>query len=238
MYHKNKKIILFLHKMLNNKQIENNRFLCSRDFVSRPFLEEALTREIINFSALAKDLNTTISEMLRRPVKDGAIMMALRRYDQPINTEDTVRLKNVFKNLGDITVRSNLSDFTFQNSKTLINSHSKVLEKINTKHQIFYAFTRGIFESNIMSSTSEKESIFEVFKNETLIGFQDNLSAISINLPEGNSKIVGLYYQIFKRLAWENVTLYEVISTTNEFTILVEDHLVDKAFSVIKGLKY
>ena len=206
--------------------------------VSRPFLEEALTREIINFSALAKDLNTTISEMLRRPVKNGAIMMALRRYDQPINTEDTVRLKNVFKNLGDITVRSNLSDFTFQNSKTLINSHSKVLEKINTKHQIFYAFTRGIFESNIMSSTSEKESIFEVFKNETLIGFQDNLSAISINLPEGNSKIVGLYYQIFKRLAWENVTLYEVISTTNEFTILVEDHLVDKAFSVIKGLKY
>ena len=206
--------------------------------VSRPFLEEALSREIINFSALAKDLNTTISEMLRKPVKDGAIMMALRRYDQPINTENTVRLKNVFKNLGDITVRSNLSDFTFQNSKTLINSHSKVLEKINTKNQIFYAFTRGIFESNIMSSTSEKESIFEVFKNETLIGLQDNLSAISINLPEGNSKIVGLYYQIFKRLAWENVTLYEVISTTNEFTILVEDHLVDKAFSVIKGLKY
>ena len=206
--------------------------------VSRPFLEEALAREIINFSALAKDLNTTISEMLRKPVKDGAIMMALRRYDPPMNTQNIVRLKNVFKNLGDITVRSNLSDFTFQNSKTLINSHSKVLEKINTKHQIFYAFTRGIFESNIMSSTSEKESIFEVFKNETLIGLQDNLSAISINLPEGNSKIVGLYYQIFKRLAWENVTLYEVISTTNEFTILVEDHLVDKAFSVIKGLKY
>jgi len=206
--------------------------------VSRPFLEEALAREIINFSALAKDLNTTISEMLRKPVKEGAIMMALRRYDSPINTDNGIRLKNVFKNLGDITVRSNLSDFTFQNSKTLINSHSKVLEKINTKHQIFYAFTRGIFESNIMSSTSEKENIFDVFKNETLIGLQDNLSAISINLPEGNSKIVGLYYQIFKRLAWENVTLYEVISTTNEFTILVEDHLVDKAFSVIKGLKY
>ena len=155
-----------------------------------------------------------------------------------MNLKIRVRLKNVFKNLGDITVRSNLSDFTFQNSKTLIHSHSKVLEKIHTKHQIFYAFHSGIFESNIMSSTSEKENIFEVFKNETLIGLQDNLSAISINLPEGNSKIVGLYYQIFKRLAWDNVTLYEVVSTTNEFTILVEDHLVDKAFSVIKGLKY
>ena len=205
--------------------------------VSRPFLEEALSRDIINFSALAKDLNQTISEMLHKPVKDGAITMALRRYQQPVDFESSDRLKNVFNNLGDITVRSNLSDFTFQNSKTLINSHSKVLEKINKNHQIFYAFTRGIFESNIIISSSEKDSISEVFKNETLIGLKDCLSTITLNLPEGNSKIVGLYYQIFKRLAWDNVTLYEVISTTNEFTILVEDHLVDKAFSVIKGLK-
>ena len=205
--------------------------------VSRPFLEEALSRDIINFSALAKDLNQIISEMLRKPVKEGAITMALRRYKPPVDVENIGRLKNAFKNLGDITVRSNLSDFTFQNSKTLINSHSKVLEKINNNNQIFYAFTRGIFESNIIISSSEKKSIVEVFKNEKLIGLKDCLTTITLNLPEGNSKIVGLYYQIFKRLAWDNVTLYEVISTTNEFTILVEDHLVDKAFSVIKGLK-
>jgi len=205
--------------------------------VSRPFLEEALSRDIINFSALAKDLNQTISEMLRKPVKEGAITMALRRYNPPVDIENIGRLKAVFKNLGDITVRSNLSDFTFQNSTTLINSHSKVLEKINNNNQIFYAFTRGLFESNIIISSSEKKSIVEVFKNEKLIGLKDCLTTITLNLPEGNSKIVGLYYQIFKRLAWDNVTLYEVISTTNEFTILVEDHLVDKAFSVIKGLK-
>ena len=205
--------------------------------VSSPFLEEGLSRQIINFSALAKDLNQPISEMLRKPVKDGAIMMALRRHQHPLNLENSVRLKKVFKNLGDITVRSNLSDFTFQNSKTLINSHSQVLEKISANHQIFYAFTRGMFESNIIISTSEKESILKAFENETQIGLQDKLSAISIYLPKGNSKIAGLYYQIFKRLAWEKITLYEVVSTTNEFTIVVEDDLVDKAFSVIKRLK-
>ncbi len=211
---------------------------CVQDIiVSSPFLEEGLSREIINFSALAKDLNKPISKMLRKPVKDGAIMMALRRYQLPLTLNKSVSLKNVFKNLGDITVRSNLSDFTFQNSNTLIGSHAKILEKISVNHQIFYAFTRGIFESNIIISTSEKESILKVFKNEIQIGLQDKLSAISIYLPKGNSKIAGLYYQIFKRLAWDNITLYEVVSTTNEFTIVVEDHLVDKAFSVIKRLK-
>ena len=205
--------------------------------VARPFLEEALSRDIINYSALAKDLNQPISDLLRKPVKDGSIMMALRRYTPPTSKKNELNLKQIFKDLGDITVRSNLTDFTFYNSKTLIHNHSKVLAEIDADRQVFYAFTRGIHESNIIVSSTKKNTIESIFEHETQIATQDQLSAISINLPKGNSKIVGLYYQIFKRLAWENVTLYEVVSTTNEFTILVEDHLIDKAFSVIKGLK-
>ena len=49
--------------------------------ITQPFLEEALFREIINFSALSEELQEPISKMLRKPVKTGAIMMALRRYN-------------------------------------------------------------------------------------------------------------------------------------------------------------
>lgn len=205
--------------------------------MAQPFLEEALARNIINYSALAEELQNPVGAMLHKPVKSGAIMMALRRYNPPKDLGNSLRLKKVLRNLGDITVRSNLSDFTFQNSRTLINSHSTILEQIRNNTSIFYAFTRGIHESNIIISSSEKEKVNASFKNESLIDLQENLSAISITLPENNSKITGLYYQIFKRLAWEGIALYEVVSTTNEFTILVEDYLVDKAFSVIKRLK-
>lgn len=204
---------------------------------STPFLEDAIARQIVNFSALAKDLNPLVSKILKKEVKDGAIMMSLRRYQKPNHLANSFLLKKVYDNLGDITVRSNLSDFTFQNSKTLINSHSKVLETVGNIDQCFYAFSRGVFESNIIISSSEKASVLKAFKDEVQIDSQDKLSAISLNLPKGNSKISGLYYDIFKRLAWENISLYEVVSTTNEFTVLVEDHLVDKAFSVIKSLK-
>ncbi len=205
--------------------------------LAQPFLEEALSRSIINYSALAEELQRPVSAMLRKPVKSGAIMMALRRYNPPKDLGNSLRLKRVLQNLGDITVRSNLSDFTFRNSNTLIDSHSKVMKELGAKTNIFYAFTRGIHESTIIISSSEKRKIIDGFANESQIGLQENLSAISISLPEENSKITGLYYQIFKRLAWEGIALYEVVSTTNEFTILVEDYLVDKAFSVIKKLK-
>ena len=102
---------------------------------------------------------------------------------------------------------------------------------------VFYAFTRGIHESNIIITSSQKHNVLKNFQYEILIGEKAELSAITISLPSDNSKVTGLYYQIFKRLAWEGIALYEVVSTTNEFTILVEDEVVDRAFSVMKRLK-
>lgn len=211
---------------------------CVEDIlITQPYLEEALSRNIINFSALAIELTEPISKMLKKDVKPGAIMMALRRYNPPATLSNSVKMKRVIKNLGDITVRSNLTDFTVKNSESLIGNHAKILDKINQESKLFYTFTRGIHESNIIVSSSLNDFVRGHLKNESFIVIQEGLSAISINLPQDNSKIAGLYYHFFKRLAWEGVVLYEVLSTTNEFTILVEDEFVDKAFTAIKKVK-
>lgn len=211
---------------------------CVEDIlITQPYLEEALSRNIINFSALAIELTEPISKMLKKDVKPGAIMMALRRYNPPVTLSNSVKMKRVIQNLGDITVRSNLTDFTVKNSESLIDNHSKILDKINQESKLFYTFTRGIHESNIIVSSSLNDFVRGHLKNESFIVIQEGLSAISINLPQDNSKIAGLYYHFFKRLAWEGVVLYEVLSTTNEFTILVEDEFVDKAFTAIKKVK-
>lgn len=211
---------------------------CVEDIlITQPYLEEALSRNIINFSALAIELVEPISKMLKKDVKPGAIMMALRRYNPPTTLTNSIKMKRAIQDLGDITVRSNLTDFTVKNSDTLIHNHAKILERIHQESKLFYTFTRGIHESNIIISSSLNDFIKTQLQKETFLAIQDGLTAISINLPQNNSKIAGLYYHFFKRLAWEGVVLYEVISTTNEFTILVEDNYVDKAFAAIKRVK-
>ena len=121
--------------------------------VAQPFLEEALSRNIINYSALAEELQRPVSVMLHKPVKSGAIMMALRRYNPPKDLGSSLKLKRVLQNLGDITVRSNLSDFTFQNSTTIIESHSNILEQLGAKTNIFYAFTLQTIFLNLAGAT-------------------------------------------------------------------------------------
>ena len=149
---------------------------CVEDIlITQPYLEEALSRNIINFSALALELVEPISKMLKKDVKPGAIMMALRRYNPPTTLSNSVKMKRAIQNLGDITVRSNLTDFTVRNSETLIHNHAKILEKINLESKLFYTYTRGIHESNIIISSSLNDFIKTQLLNETLLLFRTDL---------------------------------------------------------------
>jgi predicted regulator of amino acid metabolism with ACT domain len=75
------------------------------------------------------------------------------------------------------------------------------------------------------------------FENEVLLEKSENLSSVTIKLPTENVDIPGIYYFIFQRLSWEGVNIRQVISTSNEFTILVDEDSVNTAFKVIKDLK-
>jgi hypothetical protein len=86
-------------------------------------------------------------------------------------------------------------------------------------------------------SNSVNHLVDKHFANEKLIQKLENLASITVKLPKENIVVPGIYYFIFQRLAWEGIIINEVISTSNEFTILVSEDEVDVAFKVIKDLK-
>ena len=83
-----------------------------------PFLEEALSDGLINVSSLARMIKPDIEKKLQKPIKEGAIVMAINRIS-PSKQLKVKRILNTFiQGLGDFTVRSNLSTFTFKNSRS------------------------------------------------------------------------------------------------------------------------
>ena len=59
---------------------------------------------------------------------------------------------------------------------------------------------------------------------------------IFVKLPSENADVSGIYYFILKKIAWEGINISDLISTMHEFTIIVDDESVDRAFSILKGL--
>ncbi|MBL6669472.1 MAG: aspartate kinase [Flavobacteriaceae bacterium] len=204
---------------------------------TKPFLSTALSQGIINLTSLAREIQPEIEQNLRKPAKSGAIVMALKRISDNLEFISTHKIVNVLKNLGDITVRSSLVDYSFANSDSLLYSQAKLLASIEDRKDVFYTSSRGVSESNIIVSANISELVAKLFVNEVCNTKLENLSSITVQLPKENIAIPGIYYFIFQRLSWEGVNLNEVISTSNEFTILMDESQVNTAFEVIKNLK-
>ncbi len=203
----------------------------------KPFLTEGLNDGLINISALARLILPEVKQLTHKDVKHGAIVMALNRLPTKQITNISKEIDNLRSMLGDIIVRSDLTDYTFRNSDTLAKCHLKVFESITHHTDIFYTMVRGVNESNLVISSLYVQLVDKHFKKEELYKKKENLSAITIKLHENNTMIPGFYYYILKSVAWEGINIFEVISTTNEFTILVDDNDVDRAFSELKKIK-
>lgn len=204
---------------------------------AKPFLQSALAQGIINLTSLSRIIKEEIQDDLGKDVRNGAIVMALKRLSSDMEFRATHRILKVLKNIGEITVRSSLTDYTFLVSETILTKQADFIKEINNNKDVFYTSSRGVNETNIVVSSSMTKTVEEIFKEEKLLQKLTDLSSITVKLPEENVSVPGIYYFIFQRLAWEGVTMNEVISTSNEFTIIVPEDQIDKAFRVIKDLK-
>ena len=204
---------------------------------TKPFLSTALSQGIINLTSLSRQIQPEIEALLKKEARSGAIVMALKRISDNMEFLSTHKIVKVLKGIGDITVRSSLIDYSFKISDTLLSAQASFLSEVNDNKEAFYTSSRGVSESNIVVSSNMSHLVDTFFCKELMLEKSEDLSSVTIKLPTENVDIPGIYYFIFQRLSWEGVNIRQVISTSNEFTILVDEESVNIAFKVIKDLK-
>ena len=202
-----------------------------------PFIEEALHEKLINVSSLARLILPEVSETLKKEVKVGAVMMAINRLSPESEIRIRKNIKRLALDLGDVIVRSDLCDFTFKNTPSLLKEIAKILTKSSENADYFLTVSQGIFETNIVTSKNLRPYVEEIFEQETLINNMLDLASITIKLPQENLEQSGIYYFILKQLARANISLQEIISTTNEMTIVVKQKDINETFAILMDMK-
>jgi len=202
-----------------------------------PFIEEALHEKLINVSSLARVILPEVIKTLKKEVKIGAVMMAINRLSPASELRIRRNIKKLALDLGDVIVRSDLCDFTFKNTPSLLKEIAKILSKSADSNDYFLTVSQGIFETNIVTSKNLQPFVEEIFKKETLIHSVFNLASVTIKLPKENLEQSGVYYFILKQFAWANIAVQEVISTTHEMTIVVREKDVNETFAILMDLK-
>src|SRR5690349_4614678 len=140
------------------------------------YLAEAISKGLINYSALARYIRPELEEMLFKDVSESSIIMALKRLEPQFQPK--FKQANVFKTTPEMIVRSNLIELTFNNTEELTKKLSLVFE-LHAKHsKSFFALTEGINETTIIASSDLVEEIKKIVNGQVAVAEYKNLSSI------------------------------------------------------------
>ena len=198
-----------------------------------PFLHEGLAAGIVNLSAVARAIRPRIESELRKKAGEAALVMALRRL-APKLKKRAGDPRGILRMIRDITVRSNITEFTFRNSDTILQCQVRLLQKLRGESDHFITCTQGVHEMTVMVHTEYERVVEKVFSGERRVSRVANIAALGIHLTPKVVEVPGVYYAILKQLTWSGINVIEVVSTMTELTLMLEKRNVDKAFLVLK----
>jgi hypothetical protein len=192
-----------------------------------------MSNKIISYGSLAKKLKPEIEEELGKQVKEHAIVMALRRYEEKLREKHkTVPIEYS----SEIVLKTDICDISVLRSPTLFDRLKKLYDIVNFDSGGFINIIHGMTEVSILTNERYREKTLELLKNEKVINKEKNLVSLTFTFSESYFYAPGVVYNILRNLAWENINIFEIVSTNPELTIILAKKDAIKAYKSLEKL--
>lgn len=200
------------------------------------FLTEGLTLGLINLSELARQLRPQIETELWKPVGQAAVVMALRRLAERMPATARSQPILLTPRMGELTTRNELSISTFRLSDNSHECQRQLLALAEPYPGMYVTVTRGVHEMLVVSSRPLASLIEQAFGAERLLARVDNLTALTLRLNPETRRIPGIYHAVLKKLAWDKISVVNMMCTFSELTILLEQSQTGAAFAALSQI--
>ena len=206
-----------------------------RKFIERrPFIQEALSRGVINHAALAEQLLPEVEKELGEKVTFSSVNMAVRRTAELLEKKETP--KKIFEKDTDIILRSNLVAMTFYRLENSKEFFAKLYTVMDFREGDFLTVTHGINELLIQTNQKHEKHILALIPKDKVRKIVRNLSSLTINIPPKAVDTVGVLYSVTRGMAWNNINIIDIVSTFREMTLIIAEDDTARSFTVLKEL--
>ncbi|HZV65255.1 MAG TPA: hypothetical protein VFG03_10170 [Telluria sp.] len=200
------------------------------------FLTEGMALGLINLSELARQLRPQLESDLWKPVGQAAVVMALRRLSERLPHQGQSQPIMLPPRMGELTTRTELTISTYRLSDDSHECQRNLLALAEPYPGMFVSVTRGVYEMLVVCSRPLSHLVEEAFGAERLLARADNLSALTLRLNPETRGTPGIYHAVLKKLAWDKISVVNMMCTYSELTILLEQSQTGAAFSVLSQI--
>ncbi|WP_229414661.1 hypothetical protein [Zemynaea arenosa] len=190
---------------------------------------------LINLSELARQLRPQLEADLWKPVGQAAVVMALRRLSDRL-PQHASAIPVLAPRSGELNSKTDLSLFTYRLSDLSHECQRQLLAMAEPHTGMFVTVTRGVQEILVVCSRALVPMVEDAFGSERLLARMDNLTALTLRLNPETRRTPGIYHAVLKKLAWDKISVVNMMCTFTELTILLEQSQTGAAFSALSQI--
>ena len=200
----------------------NIKFYVERFIDKNPFIKEGLYEWYINSTGLAVKILPYIKNKLWENISLDSVKMTIHRLSKNIEIPtkiDLFKTKEIFIkkdfSITEIPVWSNIK---------------KIIPHIDWK---YYASIRWKKQKTFVFDNYYKKQVEENFKESKILSW---LVLIWIKMDESLFKTKWVFYSISKELFFYWINIIQIIQTTNEFSIVIEENDLKNTIFAISNI--
>lgn len=208
--------------------------LVKKMVAERPMLQETLRQGIISFAALAEKLKPLIEKELGKSVKESAIVMALRRYSEELDTKAEKKAASLFGS--GIVMKTGIADIAVAKSATLASKLEKLYRIVDFSRGDVLNLIHGNYEVGIVTSERHMPKVLKLLESEEILMKEKGLVSIAMAIAKDHLYTPGILFTVVRKLAWDNVNIFELVSTTTELVFIVSSKDAARAYNSLQEL--
>ena len=199
----------------------------------RVFIQESMNKNIISYASLAKQLQPEIQKELEIPVKQHAVEMALRRY------ADKLQKKHrgiSFDYSSDIIMKTQVCDISVLQSPTLLKNLKNFYDIVHLEKGDILNIILGSNEVSIVTNERYKQKFLDILKNEEVLNVEEELVSLTMTFSKDFLYTPGVIFNIIRNIAWDNINIFEIVSTNTELTFIIHKKDAMRGYSALEKL--
>lgn len=201
-----------------------------RFFSKNPDVREARNKGLINRRALAR----YIAEQEKIPIKQSeALIMALRRY--PTESQKSKDIAALVKNMR-TSAKDNIAIICLKNSEAVFEKLSHAVKSINHSPNETFKIVQSALSIKIFADKSRLKQLRELFDAKEILEARDNIAEIDVIMPHEAINTRGIVSYVSAELAMNKINIVELLTSTPELLIYVDNADLLKTYEVIKNL--
>lgn len=175
-----------------------------------------------------------VESELGKPVKKSAVMMALRRYGEQLKQKSTI--SKPFEINHEIIIKTNLCDVCIVKTPSALDKIKKIHQIVDYEKGETFNIIQGNYEISIVISQKHLEQLKTILKEEKFLNIEKNLVSLTLGLTKDFISTPGVLALVTRKLAWDNINIYENISTMTELIFILSERDTTKAYNTLNEL--